>query len=487
MRSTLKRNKEAPETQPVKAGRERTGGSRDRGFALPMVLFMTTLIALLGATTLIMAAYAMINARSSMPAAKAFDIAEAGISAAHAMIVTGTTMPYKNVPDAIPPAVPATWPAMLEGTYNLQITQSGTDYTITSTGNYVEDGQTYQRKIEEQISYQGNTNAFNFLSNYLMYAGNDINITSGGALFSFGKSLTVNGNMRAEHNINIKLIAAAIATPSFIFNNNIESGNNISITASGYLFATATGNFNSSILTHGTCSLSTSGWLGTGYININGPLQHNGLSKSGNISPSGLTGTTPYTGPPDVTTLEPDYDYYKAIAKQQGNYYEGVNKSFSGSFTETGSSAITVYYVAKDSSGNGGNINVTGSWTWANTNMAGIFVCEGDFTQSASVTIQSGCKMQVIAKGNAKCDDNWTIATDGTPQFFFYASGDVNLSFALFAGCRMTAFAKNDINCTSVNILSIPMTISPNPNFALDVRGWPIPVTVKSWKELPIP
>ena len=89
-----------------------------------MVLFFTTLIAILGATTLIMAAYSMINAQSSMPAAKAFDVAEAGISAAHAQIVTETVQASHTYTD------------LAGGTCLVQISGSDPRLAVTSTGTY---------------------------------------------------------------------------------------------------------------------------------------------------------------------------------------------------------------------------------------------------------------------------------------------------------------------------------------------------------------
>jgi hypothetical protein len=484
------RKPEATEARPAINAEGKAEGRRDDGFAMVMVLFITTLLAILGATTLIMAAYTMSNARSSMPAAKAFDAAEAGISAAHAKIVsdkvdTSTPLNYSNVM------------GVSGSSCVVSISGARPDWTITSTGAFTDEkGQTYKRKIEEKVSYEGSS-AFSYFSDYLMYAGHDININANSALNLIGNPCIINGNMRAEHEVNITCWSALAISEMLSVNGTIEAtggtdgGINIyanSILGVGWI------NLNGNLLTNKLCSLTGDTFyvnifglkiaVGWGRVAANGLVKCGTFSKTGSVTPGTLTPTTGYSGLSKISALEPDFEYYKTVAKQQGNYYEGINKSFSGTFSETGSSAITVYYVAKDAAGNGGNINISGNWTWANTNMAGIFVCEGDFTQSATVTIQSACKMQVIAKGNTNCSNKWTIATDGTPQFFFYASGNVNLSFALFAGCRMGAFAKNDINCTSVNILNTSMSINPNPNFALDVRGWPIDLTVKSWKEL---
>ena len=65
---------------------DRAGGRQEEGFALPMVLFIITMLAVLGATSLIMAVYSMMNAQGTLPAAKAFDAAESGLSVAHSSL-----------------------------------------------------------------------------------------------------------------------------------------------------------------------------------------------------------------------------------------------------------------------------------------------------------------------------------------------------------------------------------------------------------------
>ena len=63
---------------------------------------------------------------------------------------------------------------------------------------------------------------------------------------------------------------------------------------------------------------------------------------------------------------EANFDYYKSVAKQQGNYYVG-NKTFTGNLGSIGTSSISVFYAT-------GNITMSGDFKFDQPNMTGIFV-----------------------------------------------------------------------------------------------------------------
>ena len=69
-------------------------------------------------------------------------------------------------------------------------------------------------------------------------------------------------------------------------------------------------------------------------------------------------------------------------------------------------------------------------------------------------------------------------------QFFFSAGNDANINMGMFSGLKLSVNAQRDINLVGDNIFS-SLSVNPNPSFAVDVRGFPIDLTVKSWKELP--
>jgi hypothetical protein len=480
MRGLRKRDTKALQARPIDAEREKTEGRREGGFALAMVLFITTLLAILGATTLIMAAYTMVNARSSMPATKAFDVAEAGISAGHSQIVTSNVQASHTYTD------------MMGGTCVVEIAGTTPNFTITSTGTYVQEGQTYRRKIEEQVSYEG-SNGLSFLQNYILFAGRDVNISISDFV-NFTIPITINGNMRAQRNVNIDSNPGISIGDCLIVNGNVEGKGAVNITSRCKYAGYSSQKYNGNIQSNGTVTLHAvkqSWWLlffeivgrGRIYTYPANNIKCGSLSLIPDSDGQGLyinsVNTQGWHSLPEVYLPEPDFEYYKSIAKQQGNYYVG-NKSFTGNLGSISTSSISVYYAT-------GDISMAGDFKFDQPNMTGIFVCEGNFNAtSAKLWFSENSKFQAVAKGDCNFDCEWDFFTFGgtSDQFFFSAGNDANINMGMFSGLKLSVNAQRDINLVSNNIFSTPV-VNPNPSFAVDVRGWPIDLTVRSWKELP--
>lgn len=480
MKDLRKRETIAPQARPVVAECDKAGDRQEGGFAFVMVLIITTLLAVLGATTLIMAAYTLVNSQSSMPAAKAFDVAEAGISAAHGQIVTENVHASTSYTD------------LAGGTCLVEIASAPPDYTVTSTGTYVQDGQNYKRKIEEQVSYAG-SNGFSFLQDYILYAGRDLNI-SVDDLINFSVPITINGNIRAQRNVNIDTNPGVSTGDCMVVNGNVEGKNAVNVTSRCKYAGNSNLKFNGNIQSNGTVTLHAvkqSWWFlfweiegfGRIYTYPANNIKCGVLSLLPDSDGGGLyinsVNTQSWHGLPAGYLPEANFEYYKSVAKQQGNYYVG-NKTFTGNLGSIGTSAISVFYAT-------GDITMSGDFKFEQPNMTGIFICEGDFNAtSAKLWFQQNSKFQAVAGGDCTFACEWDFFTFGgaSNQFFFSAGNDANINMGMFSGLKLSVNAQRDINLVGDNIFSSP-SVNPNPSFAVDVRGFPLDLTVKSWKEMP--
>lgn len=479
MRVLKKRSERASQARLAADGGERPGRWQDEGFALPMVLFIITILAVLGATAMLMAVYAMMNAQASLPAARAFDIAEAGIALGHTKLVSS--------------ANPA-------GTYNLTdmggtcvVTVAGStpEWTITSTSTYQDGGETFRRRIQEVVSYSG-SEAFSFLQDYILLAGRNLEVTLSDTL-NLGAPMRINGNIRAEDTMTINSAAKVGGGDALVINGNVEGRNNVNLNSLASWASVDMGlSINGDTMSDGNVNLHANGdwaWLFV-WFKIRGWLYPQDIMCRGNITQTmdngdgiqiGGTTNDSWTGWEDVAQLEPDFEYYKAVAQRQGNYVDG-NMTLSGNLGTGGESSITVYYAT-------GNISLAaGTFSFNQPNMTGIFVCEGNFSANTTSIFKfaADSKFQVVAKGNCTFECNWDFLSFGaTDQFFFYAGNDIVINTGMFSGMDLSCNAGRDIRVISDNIGGDP-TVNANPSFAVDVRGWPIQFDVISWKELPV-
>ncbi len=459
----------------------------ENGFAIVAVLIALLMLSVLGAASLMLMVSSMRGIVNMRPEERAFEIAESGLYIAHAKIVN----------NEVKGPVTASG-SLLGGSYYVEMNLKGgspTDYIVTSEGSYEKDGRTYRRKIQEEVYYSGDQ-AFDAMRNYLFFAGRDINLNAS-ELVNLNVPVTIDGNtrsaMRAERNVNINVRPSVSSGDGLIINGDVEGKNGVSITADptiGGVTVTVNGNVKTGDALNAAVPGSLNfyadgGWVLFFYIrsiinaarsaniySINAPTITKGsVDDQVNLGPRIST-----RGVGRVYIPAPNFDYYKAIAIEQGNYREG-NLTISGTLPGVGGSSGTVYYCT-------GNITINGL-LWNQPNMKGVFVCEGNFVANNTLQFANGSRFQVIAKGNATFNNNWSFGTDITSNhFFFWAGNDVFTDLAMFASQRLQVTALRDVNISSRGELFTTCSISyGTPD--IDVAGFPIKLTVTNWKELP--
>ncbi|MDI6872834.1 hypothetical protein [Candidatus Solincola sp.] len=477
-------------------------GPKDEGFAIVIVLVALTMLSILGAASLLLMVSALQGAVNARPEDKAFQVAESALYLAHAKIVNneitgGTVYTYSG--------------ELLGGSYQLEIQPvAGTyNYIVTATGSYVERGTTYRRRIREEVIYSG-LQAFDVMKNYLLFAGNDVNIRAdetinagapitinaggGGSLgggiraerdvnitvtpvVSLGDGLTINGDIEAKRKLYVHVGPRWFGSVNARLYGNIKTGDKstgqkgtVELWADGiaqlfppafslaYIYAATTGSINWSLYA-GTLIKTVDklfGWdLGAIYTPPGAPIQQAACDK--------------------VYVPEPNFEYYRALAQQQGNFFIG-DKTFSGNLSTYGTSSVTVIYCT-------GNLTLNGV-AWDVPNMKGIFVCEGSFTANNRLQFNSNSKFQVISKGDITFNNDWSFLGWGsTNEYFFWAGKDINVDLGMFNNqyCQMTAL--HDINIFSSENLFATCTINYRaPD--VDVAGFPIELTVINWREI---
>lgn len=479
-------------------------GPKEEGFAIVIVLVALTMLSILGAASLLLMVSTLQGAVNARPEDKAFQVAESALYLAHAKIVNneitgGTTYSYSG--------------ELLGGSYQLEIQPvAGTyNYIVTATGSYVERGTTYRRRIREEVIYSG-LQAFDVMKNYLLFAGNDVNIRAdetinagapitinaggGGSLgggiraerdvninvtpiVSLGDGLTINGDIEAKRKLYVHVGPRWFGSVNARLYGNIKTGDKstgqkgtVELWADGvarlfppafslaYIYAATTGAINWNLYA-GTLIKTVDklfGWyLGAIYTPPGAPIQQAACDK--------------------VYVPEPNFEYYRALAQQQGNFFIG-DKTFSGNLSTLGTSSLTVIYCT-------GNITLNGV-TWDMPNMKGIFVCEGGFTVNNFLQFNSNSKFQVISKGDITFNNDWSfLGLGSTNEYFFWAGRDINVDLGMFNNqyCQMTAL--RDINIFSSENLFASCTINYRaPD--VDVAGFPIELTVINWREIPL-
>lgn len=475
-----------------KKGEGRNADAAEKGFAMVMVLVALTMLAILGAASLLLMVSSMEGVGNKKPEDRAFQIAESALYVAHARIVN------EDIPPSVQQPIQG---SLLGGDYRIWIEKTSLyDYTVTAEGLYRHQGRTFRRKLREDVYYSG-TQAFDVLRNYLIFAGNDVNISCDEFL-NANIPIRFNGNIRAQRDVNIENRPIVSLGDGFTVNGNVEARRKIYLRVAPRFFGELTVRYygdmktgdkktnspgTTEIWVDGQASLfppafswarvyaATTGsrnwniYTGTLIKRINQLFGWDlGAIYTGNV--------VNQPGCDEVYIPEPNYEYYRALAQEQGNYFVG-NKTLSGNLGSYGTSSVTVFYVT-------GNLTING-FAWNQPNMKGIFVCEGNVTVNNNLQFWNNSKFQVIAKGNITFNNDWTfLSLASTNEFFFYAGGDVTVDLRMFGGqkCQITALRNVNIY-SSENAFSFAELNYMAPD--IDVAAFPIKLTVRNWREVP--
>lgn len=461
-----KRREEARGKEGAAHGRLR----EQDGFAMVMVILAVSLLSIIGALSLLVAASALKGVVSMKPEDRAFAIAEDAVALAHARIVGGlvTESPY-------------TFNGTRQGgNYNVTITGSTpNNFTVVASSDYSSNGATYRRKISEDVSYYGDQ-AFDVMRNYLLFAGHNLTVRVDD-LLSAGIPMRINGSIRAQNQTSLYLNPLIGIGDGLTINGRVEGQAGVYIeSVPNFVGLLSDLTINDGILSNGTVSLRGNGfWLLfvrlLGWVNTK-DISANAITRTGSGFQSSGVETQGWHSLAQVYVPQPNMEYYKALAQQQGNYFVGDKTFNSGNLSDYSKSSVTVIYAT-------GNMTMNGFF-WNEPNMKGVFVCEGNFTANNTLKFLQSSKFQVIAKNNITLDSDWDFMEFGTSDEFFMWSGhDVRLNMGMFSGLKLQVTALNDILVDSDKILSTCQVNYSPPD--VDVGGFPIDVVVSDWKELP--
>lgn len=453
------------------------------GFAMVMVVLAVSLLSIIGALTLLIAASSLKGVVNMKPEDRAFAIAEDALAIAQSRIVDNAIT-----------ASPYTFSGSTQGgDYNVTVTGAYPSFTVTSASSYVSGGTTYRRKIAEDVTYYGDQ-AFDAMRNYMFFANHNLNINTSDLVAALN-GIEVNGNIRAQNLTSVYFTPHVGIGAGVTINGRVEGQNGVFIDSECSLALLSKLTINGDVLSNGTATLRANGRILAilqlnGWLDVTGDVRANTIVKqplvySGSISVDG-TEQQGWTDLPQVYVPRPNMTYYKAVAQQQGNYYEG-NQNFNNkklSDFQLSASSGTVIYVA-------GNMNLNG-FVWDQPSARGTFVCEGDFNATSELQfLYSTSTFQVIAGGNAAFSNNWHFLAGSERQFFIWAGNDANINMGMFSllNWQPTAVqvtAMHDINLNAGGTIAAAkycrFTYRP-PD--VDIGGFPIDVVVHNWKELP--
>jgi type II secretory pathway pseudopilin PulG len=460
------------------------GRARDEeGFAIVVVLVALLMLSVLGAMSLLVMVSSLQGVVNLKPEERAFQVAEAALNVAHARIIN----------DEVGNEAMNEEGSLLGGEYSIEIEPvSATEFVVISEGKYENNGNAYRRRIREEITYTGKQN-FDVMRKYLLYAGNDINILFGDLIHAIWPVRIV-GSIRAERDINITLINfISIGLTDFFSigdtanrDHTIEAGRKLKVVNAIPVGFASNTRLNADVITGGEVDLFNLGIWTNLHVARDGAYRWNiycspGQPRTQNISWGSiyLGNVINSPGVSDVFVPEPDFEYYKAVAKEQGRYYDTSqvwsNRDLA-SFMPPGSSAVVVYVK--------GDITLR-SFLWNRANVKATFVCEGNFRAENQWTFNANSKFQVIAKGNAVFDSGSfsIIGLGANDEFFFWAGNDVNMHMGFWSNIRLQVTAKNNINISGLNLFNTAKINYHAPD--VDIGGFPIDVIVKDWRELP--
>jgi hypothetical protein len=487
----------------------------EAGFAMVIVLVALLMLSVLGAASLLLMVSSLKGVANMKPEQKAFQIAETGLYAAHALIVEKGILaaPFEG--------------QILGGEYEVNVKtknpETTTDFIVVSLGSYTEGGVTYRRKIYEEVRYSGEQ-AFDALRNYCLFAGRNLTIS----LSSTDNWIPpyINGSIRAENDLYIYNYAKNSRWHGFVVNGSVEGGNSVTLESGCLNYYTGfiswpsgtyyTPNPNcvsgNNILFYGNIkSGSQVDMSKTGTVTLKAWSGYSSTSEGGTgrsavfAATSGTQNWT-ITAPQvrDVTLAthdkifrgnvvnnrgvgriyipKPNFEYYKIMAQEQGNYRVG-DWSITGDIRKSGASSMTVFYC-------------TGDMTMTDTdvrdpNTNAVFVCEGNFTFKRSHRLRPNCTFQVIAGKNVIVDNDAAGSWDDvlTNSYFLYAMNDINMIMDTFSTTDQQyvyfqATALRDLYITQAGGRYSYPNFSYRPP-QIDVAAWPIDITVLNWKELP--
>ncbi|MEW6553157.1 MAG: PilX N-terminal domain-containing pilus assembly protein [Actinomycetota bacterium] len=463
-------------------GSKETSVPKEQGFALIVVLIALLMLSVLGAASLLLMVSSLKGMANMRPEDRAFQVAESGLYVAHAKIVNNEVRTPVTASGSV-----------LGGDYSVSMQPVGgstTDYVVVSEGSYVDGGTTYRRKLQENIYYSGDQ-AFDAMRNYLFFAGRDLNIDVG-EIINVGVPITINGNMRAEEDVNISCHPVISLGDGLTINGSIEGKRSINVDVAPTLLSVRTNLFGEmragdalDASSTGTINLHTDGWLlaqGIIYAAATSSYKWDMYRTSLVERKDGPWDTivkgnqVNSRGVDKVYVPEPNFDYYKAIAKDQGNYFEG-DKTLSGNLGTYASSSVTVIYCT-------GNMTLNG-FAWNLPNMKGILVCEGTFTANNTLQFASGSQFQVIANGDIVFNNDWSfLGLGSTNDYFFWSGNDAWIDLGMFSEQRLQVTALRDVNVFSNENLFATCSVTYKPP-DIDVAGFPIDLTITNWKELP--
>ncbi len=513
----------------------------ETGFVMIVVLVALLMISVLGASTLLLMVSSMRGVVNMNPEQRAFQVAEAGLYVGHTKIVTNKVASETrangsvlggNYSVKIEPAVISQSPLVL----------SQTDFTVTSLGSCVKDGTTYRRKLQESVYYSGEQ-AYDAMRNYMFFAGRNLTAYVPADLNNY--PITINGNMRAENDLKLINYCRASTWDYIVVNGSVEAGNSVQIEAGGTDYYANQSYFDKTpnpkdskgmnVMVYGDIkagsventdtdgSVSLYAWSGLAtesqgkYVYVREGHTNNytaGISSifaatdgASNIdkiytsTADNLYVTMPnppghdkiYQGTHEaqrtvqkVYIPQPNFEYYKAMARDQSSasdpHFFDVGSTGTATLPATilksGISSMSVFYST-------GNMKLSDS-VWAQPQTNALFVCEGTFTAQGVYETKTDCKFQVVAGGDVNMlnDQSNRNSDPSTDVYFFYAKRDVNMSMTHFNQNNMQATALRDINLVADDTFSYATFNYQAPQ--VDISGWPIDVTVRDWKELPV-
>ncbi len=464
--------------------------TREEGFTLVVALVSLLMLSILGAMSLLLMISAMKGVINSKPEDRAFQIAKGGINVAHTKIV-GHEIPSEGYSIS---------GELMGGEYTVEVTSlGGYDYLITSSGLYMNSGTAYRRTIQENAAYSAER-SFDALRNYLLYAGGNLTIDINEDIPN-AIPITLNGNIRAEKNVVINCTPGVRLEDGLTVNGNVEGKESISVlarpggTGTSHIVAVnlygdvKSGDVNDATGS-GVVNLRTEG-AGNATTIINAAF---GGAKIWNIYATALT--VQETGPNDIINTgnsinqpgvervhppQPDFDYYKILAMDQGNYFLG-NKTITGDLGPMGYSSVTVVYCTGDMTLE--NVN------WNEPDLKGIFVCEGNFYTNTTSTLkfENSSIFQVVAGGDVIFHNKWLYPKGGaTSEFFFWSGNDAHIELAMFAEQLLQVSAMRDLYLVSTKSPQAP-GVGCTVNYRapdVDISAWPIDIKITDWRELP--
>ncbi len=433
-----------------------------------VVVLAVMLLSIVGSLTLLVAVSSLEGAVNMKPEDRAFQIAESGLSVAHAKIIGNT----------VPPDRPYTFSGTaMGGTYTVSVLGNQPLWTVFSQGEYVDGTNTYKRKLQEDLGYR--YQVFDAMRRYMMVAGNSIIVDVDDIAYA-GVPIVMNGSLHAQNSFYAYLNPLAGIGDGMTVNGSLEAENNVYLeSVPGFTGQLCQLSVNGDLRSNRVVALKANGTPDgmLGWIDVNN-IYTGSITKT-MVNGTGIdvhgSETTSWSGVPRIQIPEPNFAYYKSLAMEQGHYYDG-SVTFNGNrLSEISNSSLTVVYSR-------GSITLNG-YDFDKDNMKAVFVTEGHFNATGNLSFSAGSKFQAIAKGNATFNCTWDFRGAGyTDEFFIWSGNDATVNLGMFQGSRVQLTSRNDVNVNSDNMGSICEVSYGVPD--IDIGGFPVDMTVYSWKEL---